>query len=168
MRNWGGPLGSWARGEGFAEGTREIRNTGLALLHQGEMVVPQHIAKHLNAEGTGPFQDAVALVRPGNNEALMQDRIQTEFTGGDPNSTINRANQHLDDLNDYNRQQVEMMWQELELLRQILARLTTPQGGPRPDTASNSRPAPPPQYYEWAVRPLNQPNYGGVENTVRG
>jgi methyl-accepting chemotaxis protein len=114
-------FGDW----GFAEGTREIKNTGLAVLHQGEMVVPQGIAKHLGAEGTGPFQDSVALVRPAGNDALMQRRVQTEFAGTDSSPTMRRANTSLDEISASNNEQVDLMRQELAVLRQLLTVLYT-------------------------------------------
>jgi hypothetical protein len=154
----------WGQLWPFEEGTREIKNTGLGILHQGEMVVPRGIAKHLGAEGTGPFNDAVALVRPAGNDALMQRRIQTEFSGTESGATLRRANSSLDEISASNHEQTELMRQELAVLRQLLT-VWTSSGN---DTATNDRPTSPPNYHQWAVRPLNSPSYGGIENYARG
>lgn len=154
----------WGQLWPFEEGTREIKNTGLGILHQGEMVVPQGIAKHLGAQGTGPFNDSVALVRPAGNDALMQRRVQTEFAGTESGATMSRANSSLDDISASNHEQTELMRQELAVLRQLLS-VWTSSGN---DTTTNSRPTSPPNYHQWAVRPLNSPSYGGIENYARG
>lgn len=39
----------------FADGTREVQNTGLAMLHKDEMVIPANAVKGLTAQGSGPF-----------------------------------------------------------------------------------------------------------------
>jgi hypothetical protein len=39
----------------FQEGTRKIEEPGLAMLHQGEMVIPADLTKKISAEGSGPF-----------------------------------------------------------------------------------------------------------------
>lgn len=40
---------------GFAEGAREIENSGLAMLHKGEVIFPMEIVKSLVAKGTSSF-----------------------------------------------------------------------------------------------------------------
>jgi hypothetical protein len=39
----------------FEEGTRKIEEPGLAMLHQGEMVIPADLTNKITAEGNGPF-----------------------------------------------------------------------------------------------------------------
>ena len=43
---------SWV---GYAEGTKQVKNKGLAMLHQGEIVVPKEEADIMKAIGAGPY-----------------------------------------------------------------------------------------------------------------
>ena len=45
----------------FAEGTKSVEQPGLAVLHQGEMVVPKDQVKAITAVGNGPFGSASSL-----------------------------------------------------------------------------------------------------------
>jgi len=40
---------------GYAEGTKQVKNQGLAMLHQGEIVVPKEEADIMKAIGAGPY-----------------------------------------------------------------------------------------------------------------
>ena len=40
---------------GYAEGTKQVKNQGLAMLHQGEIVVPKEEADIMKAIGSGPY-----------------------------------------------------------------------------------------------------------------
>lgn len=45
----------------FAEGTKSVKQPGLAVLHEGEMVVPKNEVKAIAAIGNGPFGSASSL-----------------------------------------------------------------------------------------------------------
>jgi hypothetical protein len=50
---------------GYAEGTKQVKNQGLAMLHQGEIVVPKEEADIMKAIGSGPY------VPPNTNGSNM-------------------------------------------------------------------------------------------------
>jgi phage-related protein len=68
----------------FQEGTRRIEQPGLAMLHQGEMVLPQEVVKNIVAKGNGPFEQPKTDIKnkdqaslwstiPGNKMSALPD-----------------------------------------------------------------------------------------------
>lgn len=60
----------------FAEGTKSVQQPGLAVLHQGEMVVPKDQVKAITAVGNGPFGSASTL-----NSGAFESGQGTEAIG---------------------------------------------------------------------------------------
>ena len=63
----------------FQEGTRHIEKPGLAMLHQGEMVVPSDLTKKITAEGSGPFGNMAGLA--GLTGSLFDSIGKINFRG---------------------------------------------------------------------------------------
>lgn len=111
--------------------------------------------------------DAIeAKTSPELNEEMIKQRIRTEFVG-EPGGSIAEANQTLDDISKSNRLQVDLLKDEIEILRQILTAVTI-RGSAPTSTTSNIKPAIPPNYNDWSIRQINSPNYGHTENFSRG
>lgn len=106
----------------------------------------------------------IALVETAEdaNESMLQHRLATEFAGIEAGEGMTEANDHLEEICDYGRQQVELHKQELEALRAIVAAISMPAANQQPNTSSKITPQSPPNYFQWVIRQLNSPNYGGT------
>jgi hypothetical protein len=99
-------------------------------------------------------------------DAAVQRRLSAEKITG-ANGLVANANASLDTIAENSRTALDLQKQEIEVLKSMLAALTT---GVQPsgETRSQIIPQSPPNFYQWAVRHINSPNFGGVDNYVRG
>ena len=68
----------------FQEGTKSVQQPGLAVLHQGEMVVPKEEVKAITAIGNGPFGSASSL----NAGAFENGQAKEAVDGGMSQKTL--------------------------------------------------------------------------------
>lgn len=112
------------------------------------------------------IDDTLASTSANDSEEMIRHRIATEFAGTKTNESLTMANTVLSGIYENNQQQVELMKQELEVLKAILVSLSS-SGTERGNTSPNTKKSTLPMYYNWSIRPLNSPNYGGIENHPR-
>lgn len=62
----------------FQDGTRKIKQPGLAVLHEGEMVVPKEISNEITAIGTGPFGQLKTGALSAVNKGAFENGQGTE------------------------------------------------------------------------------------------
>ena len=71
----------------FDEGTREIKNPGVAVLHEGEMVMPKNIWESIKAAGSGAFGSGGGITDAFTNMMNPTANIQNDMKAGNINST---------------------------------------------------------------------------------
>jgi hypothetical protein len=134
----------------------------------------KNVPGYMQTLTTAPME--MALARPEEvavavaeqlNQSVLHRRIETEFAGIDVDATMHLANDLLAQIAYSNKEQVDLMRQQIGALMAVVRSL----GGAAGPAGSTTNPVVPlstPSYYQWNMRQMNMANFGGVENYVRG